>query len=284
MDVIGTIRQVLVGAVQGWVAHNAMSMGASIAFYTVFSLTPLVVLVTATAGAVFGDEAAQGALYGQLSEMVDPEVARAIQGLVASAGTTQAGLLAGGLSIVTLLVGATTVLAELQAALDRIWEVAPSQESTLSWIVRVRLKGLALVAAFGFLLIASLFVSAALSAFGTWIKGQVSALATLAWGLDSLSSWIAFTLMFALIYRILPNARISWLDIWLGAAVTALLFLVGKLLIGLYLGTSGIASAYGAAGSFVLILIWVYYSSTIFLFGAEITRAYSEHAGSRSAR
>jgi membrane protein len=283
---MGIIRRawgVLTDAAGGWFNDGAMSMAASIAFYTAFSLAPIVILVTAVAGLVFGREAALGALVDQLAGLVGPEAARTVQNLAASARDERAGAWAGLLGLLTIVVGATTVFTELQAALNRIWRAEPPPEGTLTWLVRIRLKGLALIGAIGFLLIVSLTASAALAAFSAWVGRFLPALTALLWVANVLASWAVFTLLFALVYRVLPDARIPWTDLWLGAAVTALLFLIGKLLIGLYLGMAGVTSAYGAAGSFVLILLWVYYSATIFLFGAEITRAYSEQIGSRAA-
>jgi membrane protein len=283
---MGIIRRawgVLTDAAGGWFNDGAMSMAASIAFYTAFSLAPIVILVTAVAGLVFGREAALGALVDQLAGLVGPEAARTVQSLAASARDERAGAWASLLGLLTIVVGATTVFTELQAALNRVWRAEPPPEGTLTWLVRIRLKGLALIGAIGFLLIVSLTASAALAAFSAWVGQYLPALTALLWVANVLASWAVFTLLFALVYRVLPDTRIPWRDLWLGAAVTALLFLVGKLLIGLYLGMAGVTSAYGAAGSFVLILLWVYYSATIFLFGAEVTRAYSERIGSRRA-
>jgi membrane protein len=279
----GAVR-VVVDAGKGWFNDGAMSMGAAIAFYTIFSLAPIAILVTAIAGLVFGDKAAQGALADQLSSLIGPDAAQTVQGLVAEADNKRTGVLASALGLATLVVGATTVFTELQAALDRIWKVEPPADSTVSWLVKVRLKGLALIGATGFLLIVSLIVSAALAALGHWIGQSLPEFVALLRIVETLVSWVVLTALFALIYRVLPSTRLPWRDLWLGAAITALLFSAGKFLIGLYLGTSGVTSVYGAAGSFVLILLWVYYSTTIFLFGAEITRAYSEWIGSRALR
>lgn len=273
--------KVVVDAAKAWFNDDALSLGASIAFYTIFSLAPIVILVTAVAGLVFGQEAARGALTDQLGSLIGRDAAQTVQDLVASAGKRQAGLWASILGVLTVLIGATTVFTQLQAALNRIWKVAPPDQP-VTWMVKVRLKGLALVGAIGFLLIVSLVVSAALAALSTWVGQVLPGVTALLWTVDIVVSWAMFTLLFALIYRVLPDTRVSWRDLWVGSVITALLFMVGKLLIGLYLGTTGVASAYGAAGSFVLILLWVYYSAVIFLFGAEITRAYSERIGSRA--
>lgn len=284
MNAIRRVWEIVAAAARGWFDDDAMSLGAAIAFYTIFSLAPTAILVTALAGLAFGEAAAQGALVEQLSRLIGPEPAQTVQGLIAGAGNRQTGVWASVVGVATIVVGATTVFAELQTALNRVWKAEPPTESTVTWLVTVRLKALALIAAIGFLLIVSLVVSAALAVFGTWVGRYLPALPALLWIVDVVTSWMVLTVLFALIYRVLPDTRIPWMDVWFGAAITALLFAVGKFLIGFYLGTSGVATVYGAAGSFVLVLLWVYYSASIFLFGAEITRAYSKRVGSRSRR
>ncbi|MCM8739164.1 YihY/virulence factor BrkB family protein [Azospirillum sp. A1-3] len=282
---MGGVRRwwgIVVDAAYGWMNDDAMSMAASIAFYTIFSLAPLAILVIALAGLVFGDEAARGALIEQLTALVGRDAGQTVQDLIARAGARETGIVASIIGIGTILVGATTVFVELQTALNRIWRVAAPQESTITWLVRVRLKALALIGAIGFLLIVSLVVSAALAAAGRWAAGYLPAMPSLLWLVDVVTSWVVLTGLFAMIYRILPDTYIRWTDVWLGAAANAFLFAVGKFLIGFYIATSGVVSVYGAAGSFVLILLWVYYSAVIFLFGAELTRAYSERSGSRA--
>jgi Predicted membrane protein len=284
MEAVRRGWEIIADATLGWFNDDAMSLGAAIAFYTIFSLAPLAIVVIALAGLVFGDEAARGALVDQLATLVGKDAAQTVQDMIARAGGRGTSVWASVIGILTIIVGATTVFAELQTALNRVWKAAPPQESTITWLVKVRLKALALIGAIGFLLIVSLVVSAALAAFGTWAARYLPALPTLLWLFDVITSWTVLTVLFALIYRILPDTRIPWMDVWLGAAVTAFLFAVGKFLIGFYLGTSGVTTVYGAAGSFVLILLWVYYSAAIFLFGAELTRAYSERIGSRAHR
>lgn len=282
---MGSVRRwwgMVVDAAYGWMNDDAMSMAASIAFYTIFSLAPLAILVIALAGLVFGDEAARGALIEQLTALVGRDAGQTLQDLIARAGARETGIVASVIGIGTIIVGATTVFVELQTALNRIWRVAAPQESTITWLVRVRLKALALIGAIGFLLIVSLVVSAALAVAGRWAAGYLPAMPSLVWLIDVATSWTVLTGLFAMIYRILPDTYIRWTDVWLGAAVNAFLFAVGKFLIGFYIATSGVVTVYGAAGSFVLILLWVYYSAVIFLFGAEMTRAYSERSGSRA--
>ncbi|PWC33054.1 YihY/virulence factor BrkB family protein [Azospirillum sp. TSO35-2] len=274
---------IVADAARGWMNDDAMSLGASIAFYTIFSLAPLAILVIALAGLVFGDDAARGALVDQLSGLIGRDAGQTVQDMIARAGDRGTSVWASAIGIGTILVGATTVFVELQTALNRIWKVEASQEATITWLVRVRLKALALIGAIGFLLVVSLVVSAGLAAFGAWAASVLPSLPALLWGFDVVTSWAVLTVLFALIYRILPDTGIPWTDVWLGAAVNAFLFAVGKFLIGFYIATSGVVTVYGAAGSFVLILLWVYYSAVIFLFGAELTRAYSERSGSRAA-
>jgi membrane protein len=273
---------IIVDAAMGWLDDEALTRGAAIAFYTIFALAPFVILVTAVAGLAIGRQAAQDALMDEVGHLIGREAVTTLQSLAASADDARSGVAASIFGISTILVGATTVFAELHTSLNRIWKAEPPDSSTITWLVMVRLKGLALIGAIGFLLIVSLVVSAILAAFSRWFSGILPDLFVLIWITNLISSLTVFTVLFALVYRALPDTRIPWMDLWLGAAITAVLFTIGKSLIGLYLGTTGITSAYGAAGSFVLILLWVYYSATIFLFGAEITRSYSEHVGSRA--
>jgi len=282
MGFVRQSRDIVVDAALGWIADEAMTRGAAIAFYTIFALAPFVILVTAVAGIVIGRQAAQDALMGQVGGLIGPEAATTLQQLAASATNKRAGAIATVFGISTILVGATTVFVELQNSLNRIWKTRPPASSPLTWLVMVRLKGLALIGMIGFLLIVSLVVSAALAAFSRWFEGMLPDFFVLVWITNLISSLVVFTVLFALVYRTLPDTRIPWTDLWLGAAITAVLFTIGKSMIGLYLGTSGVTSAYGAAGSFVLILLWVYYSASIFLYGAEITRVYSERVGSRA--
>lgn len=269
-------------AARGWLADGVSSMGAAVAFYTIFSLAPTMILVIAVAGAVLGEAAATGALMSQLAGLVGTAGAETVQDLILAANRGESGPVAALVGAGTLLVGATTVFTELQSALNRIWRAQPPASSTVAALVTVRLRGLALIGAIGALLVASLLASALLAGFGSWLSRTLPVLAAVLTLANWLVPWALFTVLFALIYRVLPDTHIAWSDVWLGAATTAFLFVLGKSLIGLYLGTSGVSSAYGAAGSFVLVLLWVYYSAQILLFGAEITRAFSESYGSRS--
>ena len=277
--------QLLVTAVKAWMADYAPSMGAAISYYTVFSLAPLLVIVIAMAGAFFGREAVQGMVVAQLAGLIGQDGAELVEGLVASASDTDKGLVAGLISFFVLLVGATTVFAELQSALDRIWHVPESKKpSGLLAMVRARLLSFGLILGLAFLLMVSLAVSAGVAAFGTWMGGLLPGWEILLQVLNTLVSLGVATLLFAMIYKLMPSTVIRWRDVWVGALVTAVLFEIGKLLIGLYLGKSGVTESFAAAGSLVVLLAWVYYAAQIFLLGAEFTKAYADQHGSLAAR
>ncbi|WP_158044304.1 YihY/virulence factor BrkB family protein [Skermanella pratensis] len=278
----GKAWQVLVTAFNGWLEDRAASMGAAIAFYTLFSLAPMLLLIIAIAGLVFGPEAAQGALMGQLEGMMGREGAAALQAMIASAGKPVSGTIATVVALVTLIVGATTVFAELQSSLNVIWKADPPPGSSVVWLVKVRLLSLSLIGAIGFLLLVSLVVSATLTALSDYLAGIMPGLDLMMQATNLVISLAVVTTLFAMIYKMLPDTRIPWRDVWFGSFITAVMFSIGKLLISLYLGSSNIASAYGAAGALVIVLMWVYYSAQIFLFGAEITWAFSLTHGSRA--
>jgi membrane protein len=260
------------------------SMGAALAYYTVFSMAPLLLIVIAVAGLVFGADAARGEIQAQLQGLMGASGADVVQGLLASLNERAQGLTATALGVVLLLVGATTVFAALQNALDRIWRIGPRQQrrSGFYWLLRARLLSFGMILVVGFLLVVSLLTSAILSAvsrrwemaFGTW-QTYIDAI-------NAGGGFLLVALMFGLIYKVMPRARVAWGDVWLGALLAALLFTLGKVLIGAYIGRSGLASAYGAAGSLVVILLWVYFSAQILLIGAEFSHAYAGMFGSRS--
>jgi membrane protein len=263
-------------AVSAFVDDYAMSMGAAIAYYTMFSLAPLLVIVIAVAGALFGREAVQGQIVAQLGGLIGHEGAVFVQSLVRSASDTGRGLVAGLVSLAVLLVGATTVFAELQRAMDRIWHVPQSARPSGIWaLLRARLLSFGLILGLAFLLMLSLVVSSAIAAFGQWTNGLMLGWETLLQCLNMLVSVFISTLLFAMIFKLMPSVRIAWRDVWVGAAVTAVLFEVGKLLIGLYLGKSAVNESFAAAGSLVVLLAWVYYATQIFLLGAEFTKVYA---------
>jgi membrane protein len=266
-----------------WVDDYAPSMGAALAYYTLFSTAPLLVIVIAVAGLFFGQEAARGEIVAQIHGLIGREGAIAVQGLLKSASDPARSIFALVVSIITLFIGATTVFAELQSDLDRIWRVpAPVQENSVISLLRSRILSFGLVMGLGFLLLVSLVVSAAISAIGTWWEEFFQGWMTVLSAINVCLSFVITTLLFAMIYKFMPRARIAWRDVWVGALVTALLFGSGKFLIGLYLGTAGVTSGFGAAGSLVVLLMWVYFAAQIFLLGAEFTWVYSHEYGSKA--
>lgn len=270
-------------AVGAWLDDYAPSMGAAIAFYTVFSLAPLVIIVIAIAGFFWGREAVQGQLFEQVSALVGQEGGKAVEAVVQGAQEPKQGVVATIASVVVLIVGSTTVFSELQSALDRIWKVPAAEKPSGIWnMIRARLLSLGLVFALAFLLMVSLVVSAILSALGGWAAGLLPAWEVLLHAINILVALGITTVLFAMIYRFMPSASVAWHDVWTGAIVTAVLFEVGKFLIGLYVGKASVASSYAAAGSLVVVLIWVYYAAQVFLLGAEFTWVYANEHGSRS--
>ena len=276
------LRDLIKAAAAGWVADYAQSMGAALAFYTMFSIAPLLLIVISIAGLVFGDEAARGEIFGQLQQMLGATGALAVQGLLESVRKPAESVTASILGVGLLLIGATSVFGELQDALDRIWRAPVRAPSTGLWaVVRARLLSFGMILGIGFLLIVSLIASAALAALRKWWGPVFSNWATIASAVEFAASFALVTMVFAMIYKLMPRVHIAWKDVWVGAAVTSLLFTIGKFLIGLYIGQSGIASGFGAAASLVVVLVWVYYSAQVFLFGAEFTWVYSHKFGSR---
>jgi membrane protein len=270
-------------AVAAWVDDYAPSMGAALAYYTLFSLAPLLLIAVSIAGLVFGPDAARGEIFGELQDVVGDEGAAAAQALLQSLNRPSHGLVGTVLGVATLLLGAASVFGELQNSLDRIWRAPPRQGFGLWSLLRARLLTFGMVLGIGFLLVVSLVASAALAAAGKRYASAFGGWAMLAEALNFVVSFAVITALFAMIYKILPRVRIGWRDVWIGAAVTALLFSLGKSLIGLYLGRSGIASGFGAAGSLILVIVWTYYSAQIFLLGAEFTHVYAHACGSRCA-
>jgi membrane protein len=263
---------ILKSAVEGFIAHGALSRGAAIAFYVVTSLAPVLLIVVAVAGIVFGQDAVRGSLAHQLGGLFGEQGGELIQTMLASSSDKESGAAASVLGAVAVLVTASGVFGEMQTGLNQTWQVkAPDQPVLL--MLRARAASLGLVAALGFLLMVSLAASTALAALGTYIGGLTSFAPLLLAALNTLISLALFTLMFAAIYKVLPDTPISWREVGIGALITAVLFTVGKTLIGWYLGTTAASSGYGAAGALVLILLWAYYCAQIFLFGAELTRA-----------
>lgn len=269
-------------AVSAWSEDYAPSMGAALSYYSVFSLGPLLFIVIAVAGLIFGDEAARGELFAQLRDLMGEEAAAALETMLAGLRTPERGATSAIVSAVVLFIGATTVFGELQDALDRIWRVPPRDRSGGLWrLVRTRLLSFGMVLGIAFLLMVSLVLSAAIAALGKWWGGLFGMTELLLQGINAIVGYGMTTLVFALIYKFIPRVPVAWRDVWIGAAVTALLFTIGRMLIGLYIGKSGIASGFGAAGSVAIIFVWVYYSAQIFLLGAEFTHVYAQHCGSR---
>lgn len=269
-------------AASGWVDDYAQSMGAALAYYTIFSIAPLLLIVISIAGFFFGDQAARGEIFSQLEGMLGASGALAVQGLLKSVRNPTESVLATAFGVILLLVGATSVFGELQDALDRIWRAPVRAGQSGFWgLIRARLLAFGMILAIGFLLMLSLVASAALAALRKWWAPVFSDWAMAASIIELASSYLVVTVIFAMIYKIMPRVRIAWKDVWIGAAATSVLFTVGKFLIGVYIGRSGIASGFGAAASLVMVLVWVYYSAQIFLLGAEFTWVYAHTFGSR---
>ena len=264
------MRALLKTALVGWWNDRAMSLGASIAFFTVFSLAPMLLVTIAIAGLVFGREAAQGAIVAQLAGLTGGQTAAALEGMIASASSFDSGVIGLLVGFATFLLLATGAIIELQDNLNIIWKAKPEQTSGIVAFVRTRLLSLTLVVGFGFLLMVSLILDAGLTWVGTYLEASFSGVTVIL----LLSSVIAF--------RIAAAVPLTWRDVGMAAAMTALLFSAGKFVIGYYIGKSGVASAYGAAASIITLLLWIYYSSLILLFGAEFTKAYAENRGSRT--
>ena len=274
------LKIVLVESLISWIDHRAASKGAALAFYTLFSLTPILVLAIAVAGYIFGDKAAQGEIVAQVQGLVGPNGAQAIQALLAAARNPASGLVATLVASVLLLLGATSVFAELKGSLDELWGVGKPCKSVFGLLVRTRLLSFGLVLVLAFLLLVSLVVSAGLAMLERYAHGQLGSSTVLLATIASVISFGVIACMFAIIYKTLPDAPLSWRDVWIGAAFTAGMFSLGKYAIGLYLGNSGVASSFGAAGSLIALLLWVYYSAQIFFLGAEFTRHYALWFGS----
>ena len=265
-----------------WIDHNASSLGAALSFYTLFSIAPILVIAMAVASSIFGPNAAETQVLDQMRSLLGDAGAKAVQNLLSSAHQSGSKGFAAAVAVVTLLVGATSVFGELQSTLDYIWK-SPRQDSTAWWrIARSRLLSIGLILGVGFLLLVSLIMSAALAALGAWFGTLLVRWNVILPALDLVLSLGLITVLFAMIYKYVPREDIAWGDVWIGGLVTACLFSVGKLLIGLYLGRSSLSSAYGAAGSIMVLLLWIYYSAQIFLLGAEFTHIYTYTLGSRS--
>jgi membrane protein len=266
--------------VLSFIEDEALSRGAAIAFYTVTAIAPVMLIVIAIAGLAFGREAAQKALTGQLSGLMGQQAAELLQAAVASAAGKLSGILATLLGIIMLIATASGVFGEIQSALNKIWR-AKAKGTTVSRMIRARAASIGLVATLGFLLIVSLVVSAGLTAFGDYLNSVLPFGKLIMTVLNGAVSLALISMLFAAIYKILPDRHLEWRDVIVGAVMTAVLFTVGKAGIGWYIGSSAVASSYGAAGALIVVLLWIYYSTQIFLLGAEFTKIYANFHGSK---
>jgi membrane protein len=275
-----TIFKLLKEAFLEWQEDRASLLAAALAYYTVFSITPLLVIAIAIAGAVFGQDAARGEILQQINSLVGKQGAQAIETALANANQPQLGSIASIISVIVLLIGASGVFAQLQEALNTVWNVKAKPEKQGFWeFIRKRLLSFGMVLAIGFLLLVSLILSAMLSGISKLDINLLPGFTPLWQLLNFLISFGFISLLFALIYKYLPDVKIRWKDVWVGAIITALLFTIGKSLIGLYLGQGSLGSTYGAAGSLIVFLAWVFYSAQILLFGAEFTQVYARKYG-----
>jgi membrane protein len=263
-----------------WSTDKCPRLGAALSYYTVFSIAPVLIVAIAIAGFFLGHEAAQGRIVEQLSGLVGTESAAMLQTAIAKAGARKAGVWASIIGAATLLIGATGVMIELQDALNTVWKVLPKPGGGFKRFVRARVLAFTLVLSLGFLLLVSLVMSAGLEGFVKWAGGYLPKWVAIGYLLNYVVSIGVIALFFALLFKALPDAKVAWKDVWIGALVTSLLFHVGKYLIALYIGRASVASTFGAAGSLAVLLVWIYYSSQIVLLGAELTRAYSNRYGS----
>jgi membrane protein len=276
-----SVWQFLKTTINEWVEAEPFQLAAALSYYTLFSLAPLLLIAIGVAGFVFGREAAQNEIVETLQGMIGQDSAKAVQEMIqASNEKPKTGMLSTIIGFVALLFGAGGVVGQLQTSLNKMWEVTPKPGQGIWGFLRQRFFSFAMVLAIGFLLLVSLVVTAVLSSFTGMLSGLLGDATLIAHAFDILVSFGFVTLLFALIYKYVPDVEIEWRDVWVGAALTAILFTVGKYLIGLYIGTSGVSSTFGAAGSLITILVWVYYSSLIFFLGAEFTRVYATQYGS----
>lgn len=276
-----SIWQFLKTTINEWVEAEPFQLAAALSYYTLFSLAPLLLIAIGVAGLVFGREAAQNQIVETLQGMIGQDSAKAVQEMIqASSEKPKTGMLSTIIGFVALLFGAGGVVGQLQTSLNKMWEVTPKPGQGIWGFLRQRFFSFAMVLAIGFLLLVSLVVTAVLSSFTSMLSSFLGDATLVAHAIDILVSFGFVTLLFALIYKYVPDVEIQWRDVWVGAALTSILFTIGKYLIGLYIGTSGVNSTFGAAGSLITILVWVYYSSLIFFLGAEFTRVYATQYGS----
>jgi membrane protein len=276
---ISAAWKLLVDTTLSFIKDEALSRGAAIAFYAITSLAPVLLIVIAIAGMFFGRDAAQDAISGQFTALMGRQAADILQSVIASASTKSSSIVAAVVGIAMLIATASGVFGEMQAALNTIWKTR-SRETALSRLIRARVASLGLVAALGFLLVVSLVVSAGLTAFANFLDRLPVGTLILS-SVNFAVSWLLFALLFGAIYKVLPDRTLQWKDVIVGALMTSFLFNTGKTLVGWYIGSSAVASSYGAAGGLIVLLLWVYYSAQIFLFGAEFTKTYADTHGSK---
>jgi len=263
-----------------WQEDKAPTLAAALAYYTVFSLAPLLIIVIAIVGLVFGADAAQGQIVGQLQSLIGKDGAQTVQDLIVKSSHPNSGIVATVIGVATLLWGASNVFTNLKEALNTIWNVKPTPGRGVWGFLQDRVLSFAMILSIGFLLLVSLVISALLAAVSYWLNGLLHVPVGIWQIVDFGISFGVVTLLFALIYKLLPDVNLAWNDVWIGAAITSVLFTIGKSLIGIYLGSSGIASTYGAAGSFVIVLLWINYSAQILFLGAEFTQVWANRYGS----
>jgi membrane protein len=266
---------------QEWQKDEASRLAASLAYYTVFSLAPLLIIAIAVAGSIFGEEAARGEIVGQIQGLVGLEGAKAIEAAIENSNQPEVSNIASTISVVVLFFGASGVFAELQEALNIIWGVKVKPGRGVASFIRKRILSFSAVLGIGFLLLVSLVISAVLSALGNFMIYSIPGIDLFWQSLNFVISFVVITFLFALMYKFLPDVKITWRDVLTGATITAFLFTIGKFVLGLYLGGGSFGSTYGAAGSLVIILAWVYYSAQILFFGAEFTQVYAKRYGSQ---
>ena len=275
------IARLLGSAARAWWDDDALRLGASLAYYTLFAIAPVLLVAIAIAGMVFGAEAVRGEIVGQLDHLVGRDGALAVQSLLEGASQRQAGVFATVVGSIAFLIAATSAFLELQVALNTIWRVKPRAGGYVRALIIDRLRSFGLVVAVGFLLLVSLAVTAALAALSAWLARRAPGFPAVLTIVDLLVSLVVTSGLFAMLFRVLPDVRLHWKDVATGAVVTAVLFMVGQQAIGFYLGQGAITTSYGAAGSVMVLLLWVYYSCQILLFGAEFTRLWASRHGAR---
>jgi membrane protein len=271
-------------AAAAWMNAKPFRLAAALAYYTLFSLAPLLVVALGIAGLAFGEEAARGQIFGPLQSLLGPKSADAVQNAVAAASIKSSGVFATITGLGTLLLGASAVFGELQDALNTIWGAKPPANAGIWDVAKKRLISMSMVLVIGFLLLVSLALSAMLNAVGAYMSGILPVSAFVLEAVNFVVSFGVITILFAAIYKVLPDIDNSWSDVWIGAAATAALFTIGKSVIGLYIGQAALDSTYGAAASLVVVLVWIYDSSLILFFGAEFTYVYARSRGSQAGR